>query len=731
MDTNGRGRRRFGSFEFDFETRKLFRDGQPVRIQPQPLRVLEILLARPGETISRDELRSLVWGETTFIEFDQALNYCIRQVRLALADEASEPSYVETLPKQGYRFIAAVSQPVNGSLSANSAGKEGAAGDLMVAETVDVVGPSPGNIAFQSRNKLVWAIAGIFCAVALVIGVLFLSIGRTGHGSVTYTQLTDFADSAVAPTVSPDGRMLAFIRGSDSFLTADQIYVKIQPNGEPKRLTDDSRLKYNLSFSPDGSQIAYTVLDTPSFSTYTVSVLGGDSHLLLKNAAGLSWLDREQLLFSQVRSGIHLGVVTGTVTRERFREIYFPAHERGMAHYSYASQDRRWAVVVEMKGDGRWGPCKLIALQGDSPPREIGPDGPCTSAGWSPDGSWMYFIAFMQGQSHLWRQRFPDGHPGQVTTGPMEEEGLAVEKSGRSVITSVGVHESTLWIHDGHGDRCLSSEGDVIAYPSPRFSADNKLLYYLLRRQPSGSEAELWRTVVDTGESESVFPDVPMLDYDISPDGKQIVYTRPTPDGTPRLWLARIDRSAPARRIGVPGANQPHFGSNGRIWFRLTEGNVNYLEQTSQDGSGTSKLVPYPITEVLSVSPGRRWVIAVIPFATGHHVGIVAIPTTGGSPRMVCSSYCVPVWSSNGNYVFVPVEAASRTDAGRSLAIPVGPGENLRSFPPEGIAPLSDASVVPGAQLISRAEVVPGNNPNYYAYVNTTVHRNLYRISLP
>jgi hypothetical protein len=125
-------------------------------------------------------------------------------------------------------------------------------------------------------------------------------------------------------------------------------------------------MKYGLAFSPEGSRLAYTVLEPPNFSTYTVSVLGGASPLFLKNAAGLTWLDQHQLLFSQIRSGLHLGVVTGTVMRENFRELYFPPHERAMAHYSYASPDRRWALVIEMNEKGHWTPCRLISLDGRS-----------------------------------------------------------------------------------------------------------------------------------------------------------------------------------------------------------------------------------------------------------------------------------------------------------------------------------------------------------------------------
>ena len=99
---------RFGDFEFNSLSGQLFREGRSVKIQPQPLRVLGVLLEKPGEIVSREQLRTRVWGEATYVEFDQGLNYCIRQIRVALRDGAVEPLYIETLPKQGYRFIARV-----------------------------------------------------------------------------------------------------------------------------------------------------------------------------------------------------------------------------------------------------------------------------------------------------------------------------------------------------------------------------------------------------------------------------------------------------------------------------------------------------------------------------------------------------------------------------------------------------------------------------------------------
>jgi hypothetical protein len=461
-------------------------------------------------------------------------------------------------------------------------------------------------------------------------------------------------------------------------------------------------------------------------------VLGGDSHLFLKNAAGLTWLDQHQLLFSRIRSGQHMGIVTGTNIGAEFRERYFPRHERAMAHYSAVSPDHRAALVVEMDENGLWAPCRLISLNGSFDAGPIGPPGRCTSVGWSPDGSWMYFTASLDERSHLWRQRFPGGEPELITPGPIEAEGVAVEKNGRSIITSMGVHESSVWIHDLNGERSLSSEGEIVADISrPSFGADDRVLYYLFRHGSDGSGPELWRMMVDSGKSEAVFPGVSMIAYDISPDGKQVVYAAARHNGTTELWLAPVDRGSPPKRIGDFGGTRPHFGPRGQILFQATEGNFSYLEQVNPDGSGRSKVVSYPINTIQSISPGRRWIVARVPVLEGTGVVTKAIPLDGGTPRTVCADFCVPAWSSTGRFLVVPVEAPSRTSPGRSLAIPLGSDENLPPLPDGGIEPLANASVVPGAQSIARGELVPGRDPAHFAYVNTTVHRNLYRISLP
>lgn len=102
------GRFGFGIFEFDRGALELRRDGVLVHLQAQPAQVLGSLLERAGDVVSREELRSAVWGQGTFVDFERGLNFCIAQIRAALNDDAIEPRFIRTIPKRGYQFIAPV-----------------------------------------------------------------------------------------------------------------------------------------------------------------------------------------------------------------------------------------------------------------------------------------------------------------------------------------------------------------------------------------------------------------------------------------------------------------------------------------------------------------------------------------------------------------------------------------------------------------------------------------------
>src|SRR6185295_17102673 len=116
-------------------------------------------------------------------------------------------------------------------------------------------------------------------------------------GRDQWVRLTNFPDSVSQPALSPDGRMLTFIRGAGTFEGPGQIYVKLLPDGEPAQLTRDDVNKMSPVFSPDGSQIAYTVRRGLKWDTWVVPVVSGQPRLCLTNASGLGWIDKQRLLF--------------------------------------------------------------------------------------------------------------------------------------------------------------------------------------------------------------------------------------------------------------------------------------------------------------------------------------------------------------------------------------------------------------------------------------------------
>src|SRR6202045_5161915 len=112
---------RFGTFEVDVRVGELRNQGVRIKLQEQPLLVLKVLLGRPGEIVTRDELRSQIWSADTFVDFDNSLNTAINKLREALGDSADNPRFIETLPRQGYRFVAPVTG-VDGTTRGTAAG---------------------------------------------------------------------------------------------------------------------------------------------------------------------------------------------------------------------------------------------------------------------------------------------------------------------------------------------------------------------------------------------------------------------------------------------------------------------------------------------------------------------------------------------------------------------------------------------------------------------------------
>jgi len=594
---------------------------------------------------------------------------------------------------------------------------------------------------------------GIGAAVVAVI-VLGAFLGRDIRQRIEsetvpnlrWEQITNFTDSAFEPAVSRDGKVLGFIRGPGAFGgSADQgqIWFKVLPDGEPAQLSNMNGGKHTLSFSADGSRLYFTTVENSfMWNTYEVPLLGGQPpKLFMANATGLNWIDTNRLMYSTVIQGVHMPVVTSSISRTDARNVYVPEDTvSGMAHRSALSPDGKWVLIVEMDATN-WLPCRLVPFNGSSKGRSVGPNGACTAAKWSPDGRWMYFsVENASDGYHLWRQRFPDGEPQQLTpAGASEEEGIAVMPDG-SVVTAAGTRQSAVWLHEGKSERQLTTTGFAFL---PILSPDGKKVYYLLRagRSTSYITGELWAIDVKNGRPQRVLPGLVLSHYGISPDGRKVVFTITENDSRSGIWIADLDGTQPPRQLTSGGEFRAFFGKPGEIIYQSREV-PRRIWRIREDGSGREPVGTGTFLHLLSVSPDGRWAAATVTPVGGHgdrNTTVVAYGLDSQTTVKLCESCIIgfgpartqspPVnWSADGKWMYL---ALWYFDLGSSktVAIPYRSGE-----PPNGsLAAMSSEAQfakIPGARFVDEQYLFPGRSPDEYVMSRRSVKTNLFRLYL-
>jgi dipeptidyl aminopeptidase/acylaminoacyl peptidase len=342
----------------------------------------------------------------------------------------------------------------------------------------------------------------------------------------------------------------------------------------------------------------------------------------------------------------------------------------------------------------------------------------------------MYFSADTGSGVQTWRQRFPDGKPEQITFGVTQEEGISVAPDGRSFVTSIGTSQSTLWVHDGRGDRQITSEGYSFW---PSISPDGKKLYYLVRTGGTESyiKGGLWVTNLDTRQRQRLLPDFQMQRYSISPDGQRVVFTAVEEAGRTPVWLAFLNGQTAPQRLTTMNSWEAYFGAPGEVVFEGDEKGIAYIFRVKEDGSEVQKMILTPFLISQGVSPDGRWVPAQDSSAWG---ALVLYPVAGNSPRRVCNGCSPPQgtdpvpssmkWTPDGKFVYLKFGTAT-------YAIPLQPRQVLPAIPPSGFASKEAVAALPGAQLVSPTEVYPGPNPSIYAFVKISTQRNIYRVPVP
>ena len=257
----------FGIFEVDLGAGELRRNGSKVRLQDQPFQVLALLLERPGQIVTREELQARLWPAETFVDFDHGLNAAIKRLRDALGDSAENPRFVETLARRGYRFLVPVSRTRQETLAPSQ--------PLHRTRQED-------SGARQPRRP--WRLPLAVAAVLLAGTSAGWHLGHRSSASVRFTErrLTGNPenDPILSATLSADGKYLAFADRAGLFL-------RVVGTGEthPVALPDSFEASY-LNWFPDGSHVLITRTSSPSekSSLWKASVFGGSPLKLADNA---------------------------------------------------------------------------------------------------------------------------------------------------------------------------------------------------------------------------------------------------------------------------------------------------------------------------------------------------------------------------------------------------------------------------------------------------------------
>ncbi len=324
---------RFGVFEVDLRTAELRKQGARIRLPSQSFQVLEALLLRPGELVTREELKQKLWPTDSFGDFEHGLNAAVNRVRDALGDSSDNPRFVETLPRRGYRFIA----PVETSQTERSPAATPPATQV----------PEVRETAAGGRHRVMKpTLFSLAALILILVGALYLThrnsqkrqAAEPGNQDVRVSPLTALPGYARWPALSPDGKQVVFAwdGGRNAAKNMFDLYIKVIGAERIQQLTHQPSEAIIPAWSTDGSTIAFLRSNGPERGIFTMSVLGGPERKLdaftddlYGNASLLSWsADGRQLLYEAKGSLRLLAVETGeirTIERPpRCKTVYTP-----------------------------------------------------------------------------------------------------------------------------------------------------------------------------------------------------------------------------------------------------------------------------------------------------------------------------------------------------------------------------------------------------------------------
>jgi Tol biopolymer transport system component/DNA-binding winged helix-turn-helix (wHTH) protein len=572
----------FSTFEVNLQTGELRQRGQKLKLQEQPFQVLAALLERPGELVSREELRSKLWPADTFVDFDHSLNAAIKRLRDALGESADAPVFIETMARRGYRFIAPV---------------DGCSGSVQISAATPLARPRPWQWLFTTRN----VVLGGLTACALALSFLYYSHSlRSKAGQPSVTPAVTNVGEKFTPSLSPDGQHLAFA-WNGGVGAPFSLYVKVVGAEESLRLTKQASIDFNPVWSPDGRHIAFCRIQKGETGIYVIPALGGterrvrrtlweeqDSYEAFWAAGRLSWSpDGKSLAFSDRASPDEpaFSIFLLSLDSREVRKLSSPLRsERNLNRAS--SSDGQTLAFVSLRSRGDFNPA------------------------FSPDGQTLAFARISHGVQSIYTVPVSGGEEQRLISGGTYNWGLAWTPDGHDIVFAKAgwlAEDGWLWkisLRGGEPERLQFGQGGV--QPVIR---GNRLVYV---RQVAN--LNIWRRNLDslhsTGSPERLisstrFESGPQF----SPDGRKIAFES-TRTGVYEVWMCREDGSGLVQLTHFNShTGTPRWSPDGQqiAFDSRAAGNAD-IYVIDSEGGAPRRLTSEPSGEVVaSWSRDGRW----------------------------------------------------------------------------------------------------------------------------
>jgi DNA-binding winged helix-turn-helix (wHTH) protein/dipeptidyl aminopeptidase/acylaminoacyl peptidase len=544
----------FGAFDFDTESGELRKGGLRLKLRGQPIEILRQLIARPGEVVTREQLREALWPGGTFVDFDSAMNVAVMKLRQVLNDSAESPRYIETLPKVGYRFIYPVGRA--------------AAPAKVPAELEAVLVP----LHRGSAGGWVIPVAALAMLGVIVGACLWLRPEEPRGAALELRQLTSMPGDEESPAVSPKGNLVAF-----SWRDGEEsgIYLMLAEGTERKRLTQVRApiQDRNPVWSPDGEWLAFVRFSPEGREVWIVSVLGegprrvaatngyftafhpgGRDLIVARREAGQSYFELEQV------------PVAGGAARK-----FSQPGERVNAYVPFGfSRDGREFAYIEAPPDG--GRAALYTRDTGGGERRRRAERQRMIRGFAfEDPEDMIVSSEHEGRFRLERVRGDAAEPVQLAT---LSDLLSPAAGGGHILFEKREHQRTLHWHGDRGGAFSASTGQDSA---PAFSADGKRVAFVSNRQ---GPLEVWVGNLEDGSARQLTflakKNLRVGAPSWSPDGKWVVFD--AIEGRRRLYRVPSAGGEPEE---FPAADEdalrPVYSADGRFVY-YTRKKVESLE---------------------------------------------------------------------------------------------------------------------------------------------------------